>query len=98
MVHNVRAIVGDFVEQKLDLNKKLVKHPAATFFVRVSGNSMRNLGINHDDILVVDRSLTPKMGSVIVAVAGGEFVLRQIKNKNRRLTVWGVVTNVIHKV
>ncbi|MDA0967688.1 MAG: hypothetical protein O2970_12155 [Proteobacteria bacterium] len=50
----------DFMERKLDLNAHLVKHPAATFFVRVSGDSMIEAGIHPDDILVVDRSIERK--------------------------------------
>lgn len=108
----------DFLEEKLDLNEKLIKHPAATFFVRVSGNSMIKAGIHSGDMLIVDRSLDAKSGSVVVAVIDGEFTVKRISFKGERLylmpenprfkpieikpesnfQVWGIVTNVIHKV
>ncbi len=50
----------DHIEQKLDLNHFLIKHPAATFVVRVDGNLMENGGIHHGDILIIDRAITPK--------------------------------------
>ena len=58
----------DHVDEKLDLNRLLIKHPAATFYVRVEGNSMEDGHIQEGDILVVDRALHPKNGDIIVAV------------------------------
>jgi DNA polymerase V len=59
-----------------------VKNPAATFFVRVAGDSMLGAGINDNDILVVDRSLEPCSGSIVIAVVNGELtVKRLIKSK-----------------
>ena len=52
----------DNLEKSLDLNSYLIKRPAATFFVRVNGDSMINAGINDNDILVVDRSIKPAHG------------------------------------
>ena len=73
----------DFIEQRLDLNEHLIKHPASTFFVRVAGDSMEDAGIHHDDILIVDRSLHPKDRKIIIAVLDGELtVKRLIKNGN----------------
>jgi DNA polymerase V len=69
----------DYIEQCLDLNDLLVKNPAATFFVRVSGDSMRGAGINHDDILVVDRSLEPANGRIVIAVLAGEFTVKRLR-------------------
>jgi DNA polymerase V len=63
---------GDYEENRLDLNKHLVRNPPATFFVRVAGDSMVGAGIHPDDILVVDRSLEPKDGNVIIAAADGQ--------------------------
>jgi DNA polymerase V len=74
----------DYVDRKLDLNELLIKNPAATFFVRVAGDSMTGAGINHDDILVVDRSLEPVSGSIVIAVYDGELtVKRLVHDKNR---------------
>ncbi|HOO89898.1 MAG TPA: translesion error-prone DNA polymerase V autoproteolytic subunit [Syntrophales bacterium] len=69
----------DYIEGKLDLNQYLVKHPAATFFVRVSGNSMIDAGIHDGDILIVDRSLKPVNRKVVIAVLNGELTVRRIR-------------------
>lgn len=58
----------DYLEQNLDLNEHLIQHPAATFFVRVDGDSMRGAGIHKDDILIVDRALEPTNGKIIIAL------------------------------
>lgn len=72
----------DYVEGRLDLNQFMVKHPAATFFVRVSGDSMIGAGIHHDDILVVDRSLEPVSGRVVIAVVNGELTVKRLVRCN----------------
>jgi DNA polymerase V len=73
----------DYVDRKLDLNELLIKNPAATFFVRVAGDSMTGAGIHHDDILVVDRSLEPAGGKIVIAVYDGELtVKRLVRDKN----------------
>lgn len=69
----------DYVENHLDLNEMIVKHPAATFYVRVEGDSMRDAGINSGDLLVVDRSLQPAHGKIVVAVINGEFTVKRIR-------------------
>src|SRR4030042_2355696 len=76
---------ADYEEDKLDLNRHLVKNPAATFFVRVTGDSMIGAGIHHGDLLIVDRSLEPKDKDVVVAVVSGEFTVKRIRLKNRRI-------------
>lgn len=76
----------DYIEGKLDLNEHLIKHKAATFFVRVSGNSMEGAGIFDGDLLIVDRALEPKHKSVVVAVVNGEFTVKRIKKDKGR--VW----------
>lgn len=68
----------DYVERALDLNELMIKHPAATFFVKVEGNSMEGANIYSGDILVVDRSLEPSNGKVVVAVLNGEFTVKRI--------------------
>ena len=74
----------DYIEGNLDLNAWIVKHPAATFFVRVQGESMTGAHIQTDDILVVDRSLEPINGNIIVAVVDGEFTVKRyvVEGKN----------------
>lgn len=57
----------DYVEEKLDLNKRLIKHSSATFFMRVEGDAMIGAGIFSGDILVVDRAIEPSDGKVVIA-------------------------------
>lgn len=68
----------DYEEQKLDLNKKLVKHQSSTFFVTVQGYSMINAGINDGDMLIVDRSIQPTNNSIAVCVIDSEFTVKRI--------------------
>ncbi|GAB4359445.1 MAG: translesion error-prone DNA polymerase V autoproteolytic subunit [Methylohalobius crimeensis] len=75
----------DHQEDSLDLNQHLVKHPAATFFVRVEGDSMTGVGIHHGDLLVVDRALEPKSGSIVVAAVNGELTVKRLKVERERL-------------
>ncbi|MGE4519984.1 MAG: LexA family protein [Desulfobacteraceae bacterium] len=75
----------DYVEGSLDLNRHLIKHPAATFFVRVSGNSMVNAGIYPGDILIVDRSLEAVNNKIVIAVLNGELTVKRLKLKNSEI-------------
>ncbi len=68
----------DYLDRKLDLNEYLVSNPAATFFVRVAGDSMVGAGINDNDILVVDRALEPGSGSIVIAVVNGELTVKRL--------------------
>jgi len=72
----------DYLENTLDLNDYLVKKPAATFLVRVTGDSMINAGIHHGNLLIADRSLTPKHDSIILANLGGEFTVKRLYQRN----------------
>lgn len=67
----------DFLEGMIDLNKHLIKHPAATYLIRVSGESMINAGIGHDDILVVDTTLKPKHRDIVIACLDGEMTVKR---------------------
>lgn len=106
----------DYLEGSLDLNEYLIQHPCATFFVRVIGDSMIDVGIFPNDILIVDRSLEPISGKVVIAVLNGELTVKRLIKKQgevwlypenaaytplriqseSELSIWGVVTNVIH--
>ncbi len=108
----------DYIENSLDLNKHLIKHPAATFFVSVKGDSMIDAGIHSGDILIVDRSLDVTDKRVVIAVVNGEFTVKRIRMIEKKIyllpensdfrpteiddsvdfTIWGVVTNVIHRL
>ena len=88
-LHTERVAAGfpspadDYLEDKIDLNQYLVKHPASTFLVRASGNSMLNAGIFPNDILVVDKSVKAESGNVVIAIIDGELtVKRYIKKRS----------------
>ncbi len=74
----------DYMEKRLDLNEHLIRHPSSTFFMRVAGESMKGACILPGDILVVDCSLAPVDGDVVVAVLGGEFTVKRISLKGKR--------------
>src|SRR3989339_560627 len=69
----------DYIDLKLDLNKHLVSHPAATFYVRVKGRSMEDAGIQDNDMLIVDRSLEPKNNDIAVCIVNGEFTVKRLR-------------------
>lgn len=75
----------DYLDGSLDLNQHLIKHPTATFFVRVAGESMREAGIHSGDVLIVDRALTPRDGSVIIAVVNGELTVKRLAKRQGTL-------------
>ena len=75
----------DHLEKMLDLNGYLIKHPVATFFVRVTGDSMINAGINDNDILIVDRSLKPSHGKIVIAVVDGQMTVKRLYKKSGKL-------------
>lgn len=75
----------DYLEGKLDLNQLLIKHPAATFFVRVTGDSMIDAGIHPGDLLVVDRALEATDGRVVIAVVDSELTVKRICQKQDQL-------------
>ncbi len=68
----------DYIEAQLDLNEHLIKNPAATFFARATGESMIGVGIFPNDILVVDRSVKPKNGSIVIAIVDGELIVKRL--------------------
>jgi DNA polymerase V len=69
----------DYVEKTLDLNEQLITHPAATYFVRVQGDSMIGAGIEDGDLLIVDRALEPKHGDIVVAGFFGELTVKRLE-------------------
>lgn len=77
----------DYIDRKLDLNEYLIKHPAATFFVRVQGDSMIDAGIHSGDILIVDRALEPADGKIVIAVLYGELTVKRIKKTKTKLSL-----------
>lgn len=75
----------------LDLNQLVVRHPAATFYLRVEGDSMRGIGLKTGDIVAVDKSLEPRSGDIVVAAVGGEFTLKRLKKQGKE--AWLVAEN-----
>lgn len=69
----------DQMAGQLDLHELLIKNPDKSFLVRVTGESMRNAGIHHDDILIVDRSLNPANGKVVIAALHGQLTVKRLK-------------------
>ncbi len=68
----------DHIETTLDINDLLIEHPAATFFVRVAGDSMIEAGIHAGDVLVVDRSKSAINGNIVIALVNGEYTVKRL--------------------
>jgi DNA polymerase V len=75
----------DYLEGRLDLNEHLIRNPSATFFVRVTGDSMIDAGIYSNDILIVDRSLQPKDGNIVIAVINGDLTVKRLQRAKNKL-------------
>ena len=75
----------DYMENKLDLNEYLIRHPAATFIVKASGSSMVNADIYSGDLLIVDRSVTPKSNNIVIASIFGDLTVKKLKKKKNTL-------------
>lgn len=83
--------VEDAHGMALDLNELVVKHPVSTFYLRVEGDSMTGAGIQHGDIVAVDKSLEPKTGDIVVAAVDGDFTLKHLKKEGQK--AWLVAAN-----
>lgn len=86
---------------KLDLNKELVRNPASTFFARVEGVTMSGDGVDDGDILVIDKSVEPFEGAMVVCFVDDAFTLRVFGDEiatDSELIVWGVVRHLIKKM
>ena len=75
----------DHLERGIDLNEELIRNPAATFLVRVKGESMRDAGIHSGDTLIVDKSVTPSNRQIVVAMIDGEFTVKRFRKVNGRV-------------
>jgi DNA polymerase V len=86
--------VEDYEDRGLDLNKRLVMRPAATFFMRAAGGAP-DADVRDGDLLIVDRGETASAGRVVVAVVAGELVVRRLApgwREDDGLEIWGVVS------
>ena len=75
----------DFKEIRISLDRELVRNKDATFYARVSGESMIEAGIDDGDLLVIDRSLNPENGKIAVCFLDGEFTVKRINEKENKL-------------
>ena len=71
----------DYMENKLDLNEYLIKHPAATFIVKAKGSSMTDANIFSGDLLIVDRSVSPKNNDIVIASIFGDLTVKKLQKK-----------------
>lgn len=83
----------DYMTDSIDLNKELVLHPATTFYARAVGNSMTGFGISDGDLLVIDKSIEPVDGDIVVAFIDGEFTLKKIIKDENECNLWLVPGN-----
>jgi DNA polymerase V len=84
----------DFIERSLDLNEQLVTNPIATFFVRASGHSMDGAGIHDGDLLIVDRSVTPSHGSIVIAAIDGGLTVKRLSKRGSMASLLPNPSNV----
>lgn len=75
----------DYIDKPLDLHQHLIRHPSATYYVRAQGDSMVNFGIFDGDLLVVDRSLDPVHGDIVIAALSGELTCKVLDLQNSKL-------------
>ena len=73
------SAADDFLDSGIDLNKELIKNPYSTFYGKVRGDSMKDLGIHNGDLLIIDKSLDPQNGKIAVCYIDGEFTVKKIK-------------------
>jgi DNA polymerase V len=78
----------DHIEMHLDLNTHLIKHPASTFFVKASGDSMIDAGIQPGDMLIVDKSLDATHGRIVIAAINGELTVKRLSRRNGRVQLF----------
>jgi DNA polymerase V len=77
----------DYVEDLLDLERLLIRHPAATFYLRVAGDSMTGAAILSGDLLVVDRAIEPSHGRIVVAALNGELTVKRLHRQAGRVAL-----------
>lgn len=83
----------DYMGESIDLNRELVRHPATTFYARAVGDSMKGCGIDDGDLLVIDKSIEPREGDIVVAFIDGEFTLKTVKLEPDGSCLWLMPAN-----
>ena len=85
-----------YTEPRIDLNDALIENPSATFYVRVIDNSFSEFSIVEKDVLIIDKSLTPKNNQLAVITIDGGFQITKIDLKSKEeIQLWGVITYII---
>jgi DNA polymerase V len=85
----------DYLEERIDLNKEFIKHPLSTFIIECSGDSMINAFIPPKAKLIIDRSINPKNGDIVLATINGEFTVKFLKKNDFKC--WLVPANSKYK-
>ena len=83
----------DYLTESIDLNKTLIKHSETTFYAKVSGDSMKDVGISDGDLVVIDKSLEAQSGDYVAAYIDGEFTLKQFKMDEANHCAWLIPAN-----
>ncbi|PZD77236.1 S24 family peptidase [Mesonia sp. K7] len=89
-----------YAEPSIDLNEVLIRNKDATFFVRIEGNKLSEVQIFHNDVLIIDRSISPKNNQLVLVIEDGVFKVKRMASQlqQEEMLVWGVITYVIHAV
>ena len=83
----------DYITESIDLNKVLVRHTETTFYAKVSGDSMRDMGISDGDLVIIDRSIEAQSGDLVAAFLDKEFTLKQFKLDRANRCAWLIPAN-----
>ena len=84
---------AEYAGERIDIVRELSRHPDTTFYAMVSGESMRDAGLRNGDIIVIDKSLTPKNGDIIVAAIDGEFTIKEFRMDSSGQCAWLIPHN-----
>ena len=85
-----------YTEPRIDLNDVLINNASATFYVRVADNGFSDFGIHEKDVLIIDKSLTPKQNQLALVTKDGAFEIIRIDNKaTEEVQLWGIITYII---
>ena len=88
------AAADDFMERGIDLNEQLIRNKPATFFMRVNSNAMEGSGIFKGDVVIIDRSLKPVSGKVVIANLNGELLIRRFEKINNKVRLLAEFQNL----
>ena len=89
------AAADDYAERGIDLNEQLIRNKPATFFMKINSNSMINAGIFKGDIAIVDKSVQPTNGKIVIAVVDGEMLIRRYEKSFNKLLLVAEAPKVV---